>query len=59
MSRIRTIQECIKLIKETDPGTALSYHTIKKLCTDGLVKHFKSGTKVMVNLDDLLEKIAN
>ena len=58
IKRIRTIAECLELVKKDDPHTALSYHTIKKLCEQGKVKHFKTGNKIMVNLDDLLEKIA-
>ena len=57
--RIRTITEALRLIKEADPDSALTYHSIKQLVTDNKVKHFMSGNKVLVNYDDLLDKIGH
>jgi len=58
LKRIRTIGESLALIKQADPGTALTYNAIKKFCQDGKIKHFLNGNKVLVNYDDLLEQLA-
>ena len=52
--RYRTIKECVKVIKEIDCGTAISECFIRKLCRYGEIVYRKSGTKSIVNLDDLL-----
>ena len=52
--RYRTIKECAKLIKEIDNDTAITEYYIRKLCRYGEIIYRKSGTKSLVNLDDLL-----
>lgn len=53
-TRIRTIQQCLNEIKSLDPCTAITENFIRTLCKTNQVKHFKSGTKYLVNLDNLL-----
>ncbi len=53
--RIRTIPQCLNEIKSLDNDTAVTENFIRSLCKSGLVKHFKSGNKYLVNLDHLLE----
>lgn len=53
-TRIRTIQQCLNEIKSLDPCTAITENFIRTLCNTNQVKHFKSGTKYLVNLDNLL-----
>lgn len=53
-TRIRTIQQCLNEIKILDPCTAVTDNFIRTLCKKHQVKHFKSGTKYLVNLDNLL-----
>ena len=53
-TRIRTIQQCLNEIKILDPCTAVTDNFIRTLCKNHQVKHFKSGTKYLVNLDNLL-----
>ena len=52
--KIRTIQQCLSEIKSIDHATAITENFIRSLCKNNQVKHFKSGTKYLVNLDDLL-----
>ena len=54
MKRIRTLNEALAEIKQIDPRSAMTYNSIKQLCLSGAVKHFRSGNKILVNLDDLL-----
>lgn len=57
--RIRTIQQCLSEIKSLDEETAITDNFIRGLCKGGQVKHFKSGSKYLVNLDDLLRYLIN
>ena len=54
-TRIRTIQQCLNEIRVLDSQTAVTENFIRNLCKDNKVKHFKSGNKYLVNLDDLLD----
>lgn len=51
---MRTIYECLRLIKIADAESELTYNLIKGLCDGGKVLHVKSGKKYIVNYDDLL-----
>jgi len=64
VKRMRTINECLRMIKGTDPASELKYNLIKTLCDNHKVQHIKSGKKYIVNYDDLLthlfgEKVVN
>ena len=64
VKRMRTIYECLRLIKEADPESELTYNLVKCLCDNGRVLYIKSGKKYIVNYDDLLmqlfgKKVAN
>jgi hypothetical protein len=56
--RIRTITECLNMLKVDDPDSAITYNFIKTLANEDRVKHFKAGKKYMINYDDLLEVLA-
>ena len=59
LKRIRTIQQCLEEIKKLDPTTAITEWFIRQLCKQGKVNHFMSGSKVLVNYDDLLRYLGN
>jgi len=52
--RIRTIQQCLVEIKTLDSNSCVTENFIRLLCKSGQVNHFKSNSKFLVNLDDLL-----
>ena len=54
ISRLRTIRQCLVEIKKLDGETAVSERLIRSLCKSGKVQYIASGTKSLVNLDDLL-----
>lgn len=54
MNKIRTIPQCLVEIKSLDKDSAVTENFIRLLCKSGKVKHFKSGNKYLVNLDNLL-----
>ena len=57
ISRMKTIKQSFEEIKKLDPETAISQWFIRSLCKQGKVKHFMTGTKVLVNFDHLLDYI--
>ncbi|MCH5164010.1 MAG: hypothetical protein J1F36_03250 [Clostridiales bacterium] len=57
LARMRSIYEALELIKQSDPNTALTYNSIKKLCLEDKVKYFRSGKKIILNYDDLVKVI--
>jgi len=64
IQRMRTIYECLRLIKNADAESELTYNLIKGMCDGDRVLYIKSGKKYIVNYDDLLrrlfgEKVAN
>lgn len=56
-ARMRSIYEALELIKKMDSETALTYNSIRKLCLENKVKHFRSGKKIILNYDDLLRVV--
>lgn len=57
--RIRTVTECREEIVKLDSDSSISEWYIRQLCESNLVKHFKSGKKMLVNFDDLLRYLNN
>lgn len=54
IAKMKTIDQCFKEIKNLDPDTAITSWFIRCLCKENKVKHFMSGTKILVNYDDLI-----
>lgn len=57
VSRMRTINEAVNLIKETDPNSAITYNFIKQLVKGNEVRNFQSGNRTIINFDDLIKLI--
>ena len=57
MARMRTINEALALIKKQDPETAVTYNFIRKLLDGDKVRHFRSGSRYILNFDDLLNEL--
>lgn len=53
-ARMRSIYEALDMIKAMDKDTALTYTSIRKLCLENKIRYFKSGKKIILNYDDLL-----
>ena len=51
MSRMRSIEEGFKEIKEADPGTALTKTALRRLVTTGEIPSVRIGTKYLFDLD--------
>lgn len=57
LARMRTINEALALIKRQDPETAVTYSFIRKLLDGDRVRHFRSGSRYILNFDDLLNEL--
>lgn len=57
--RMKTVEQSFAEIKKLDPTTAITPRFIRCLCKDNKVKHFMTGTKILVNYDDLLFYLNN
>lgn len=55
VKRMRTIKECVEMLKADDPNSAITYNAIKTLCLTNQVSFIKIGTKYLVNYDSLLD----
>ena len=55
MKRMRTINEAVNEMKRADPNSAITYYYIKSLCKTNKIKHFKIGSKNIVDLDNLIQ----
>ena len=55
--KLRTINEAYEMIKKEDEHTAVSKYLIRQLARQNKVKVMLVGTKILVDYDDLVEKI--
>lgn len=53
--RMRTIQQCAAYFKEQDPGTSVGEWCIRQMVNRGEIPVVRSGRKILVNLDMLIE----
>lgn len=53
--RIRTSREALAEVKRLDPRTSLKLHHIQRLMKSGKVQTVRSGNRIFVNLDSLIE----
>lgn len=52
--RMRTAEGALAIIKEEDPGTAVTLRYIRRLIAAGTIPHIPVGRKKLVNVDELL-----
>ena len=55
---LRSIKKAHDMIKEKDTDTAITLHTIRVWCKEGTVKCLNAGTKILVDMDSLLNHIS-
>ena len=53
--RMRTAPGALEIIKELDPGTAVTLRYIRRLIATEAVPHVDVGRKKLVNVDRLLD----
>jgi hypothetical protein len=55
---MRTLDAAISQLKEDDPHTALTKHALRRMVLTGQVPFVKTGVKILVNYDGLLQTLA-
>lgn len=55
---LRSIKKAFDIIKANDPDTAITLHTIRIWCKEGKVKCLTAGTKILVDVQSLLDYIS-
>lgn len=59
MKRVRTITQAVNELRAQDPGTAITEHFIRRLIKEEELPCLKSGTRILVYMDDLENYINN
>ena len=54
LPRMRTIEQCVNLVKELDEHTAISEWFIRCLVRDNKIFYVNTGKKILVNFDSFL-----
>ncbi len=57
--RMRTISEAAAELRALDPHTAMTPYHIRRLCLDGVLPTVKAGKKILLDLDTLIEYMAD
>lgn len=55
---LRSIKKVHDMIRQDDPDTAITVHTIRMWCKEGKVKSLNAGTKILVDVDSLMNYIS-
>ncbi len=56
---MRTISEAAAELRALDPNTGMTPYHIRRLCLDGVLPTVKAGKKILLNLDALIEYMAD
>lgn len=54
---LRSIKKAFDIIKEKDPETCVTIHTIRVWCKENKIKNLHAGTKILVDVENLIEYI--
>ena len=56
---VRSIKQAVEHIRKTDPESAIKVHTIRTWCKEGKIRFLTVGTKILVDMDSLLEYVGH
>ena len=56
---VRSIKQAVEYIRKTDPESAIKVHTIRTWCKENKIKNLRAGTKILVDVESLLNYISN
>ena len=56
---LRSINNAHELLLKDDPNTAVTVYTIRMWCKQGKIRYLTAGTKILVDMDSLLNYISN
>ena len=55
---LRSIKKAFDMVKQEDPDTAITVHTIRVWRKEGKIKCLSAGNKVLVDIDSLFKYIS-
>ena len=55
---LRSIKKAYEIIRQQDSETAVTVHTIRIWCKEGKIKFLTAGSRVLVDIDSLMDYIA-
>ena len=55
---LRSIKRVFDMVKQEDPDTAITVHTIRRWCKEGKIKYLTAGNKILVDVQSLMDYIA-
>ena len=58
-SKLRTVRQCLIEIKSVDKECAISEWFIRSLCKKNKINYIANGTKILVNLNSLINYLNN
>lgn len=56
---LRSIQKAFDIVKQQDPETCITIHTIRVWCKENKIKSLRAGTKILVDVESLLKYISS
>ena len=56
---LRSIKKAFDIVKQQDSETSLTVHTIRVWCKENKIKSLRAGTKILVDVESLLNYISN
>ena len=56
---LRSIKKAFDIIKQDDPNTSITIHTIRVWCKVKQIKSLNAGTKILVDIESLLNYISS
>ena len=55
---LRSIKKTLDMVKQNDPETAITVHTIRMWCKEGKIKYLTAGNKILVDVESLMDYIS-
>lgn len=59
LPRMRTVHEAAEELRKMDANTAVTEYHIRQLAINNIIPRVKAGKKYLINLDALIEYLAN
>ena len=56
---LRSIKKAQEMIRYKDPAPAITVHTIRMWCKNGKIKCLNAGTKLLVDVQSLMDYISD
>ena len=55
---LRSVKKAFDMVKQNDPETAITVHTLRMWCKEGKIKYLTAGNKILVDVGSLMDYIS-